>query len=558
MNNLPALCNDVFPKFLIFSSNVSSLVYYSHLSVVFISLILGLFILLNDPKKLINRVFFFTIFSFIIWVLLDSVFWAANRGDIIMFVWSMTILFEPLVYIGGFYLIHLLAYKRDMTFLTKVVIGLMYLPVIIFVPTSYTLTGFDITTCLSTEGLFGYYDYIIELIFAFWLLVIAVQKYKASTDVNFRKQLLYITVGVSLFLFSFSWGNIVSSFTDNWQISQIGLFAMPVFIGFLVYSIIRFKTFNIKLIGTQALVVALIVLIASQFIFIQIPINRLLNGIALLLIIIFGFFLIKSVKKEIIQREHIQDLLGKISLSNTQLEKANGKLKELDKLKTEFLSLASHQLRSPLTAIKGYSSMLLEGDFGKVEDKAREAIDKIFQSSQNLTKVVDDLLNVSKIEQGGMKYEMATFSLSTLARDTVAELAINAEKKGLKMNFTSDSISTVKADKEKIRQVMLNLIDNSIKYTKVGEINISVHNEGSVSIFQVKDTGMGMTKEIKDSLFQKFSRGEGARMDTSGSGLGLYLAKEIIEAHEGKIYVDSEGTGKGSVFTFELKHYNSD
>ncbi|MES2416144.1 MAG: ATP-binding protein [Patescibacteria group bacterium] len=500
---------------------------------------------------------FFTIFSFVIWVLLDSVFWAANRSDVIMFVWSLQILVEPLVYIGAFYLIYLLACKKDIPFYLKIVIGLIYLPVVIFAPSHYTLTGFDLTSCLSTEGFFGYYDYVIEFLFVFWFLILAVKKYHQSNDLNFKKQLKYITIGIFFFLFSFSWGNIISSFTDDWQISQIGLFAMPIFIAFLVYSIIKFKTFNIKLISAQALVAALIVLIASQFIFIQIPINQVLNGIALLLIIIFGYFLIKSVQREIEQRERLEQLRLKLEETNISLESANEQLKSLDALKTEFLSLASHQLRSPLTAIIGYTSMLLDGSFGKISDKQNEAIDRVYQSSRHLAKVVEDLLNVSKIEQGGMQYIMKPFDFEKASKDLATDLSVTAEKKGLKLTFETDGKTPymVNGDMEKIRQVILNFIDNSIKYTKEGSIKVLLSKDENTKTIKlsIKDTGMGMTPENKAKLFQKFARAEGGKMNAGGSGLGLYLAKKIIEeGHKGKVGVDSEGENKGSTFWMEL------
>jgi signal transduction histidine kinase len=237
-----------------------------------------------------------------------------------------------------------------------------------------------------------------------------------------------------------------------------------------------------------------------------------------------------------------------------ELQDANEKLKGLDKLKTEFVSLASHQLRSPLTAIKGYLSMIIEGDYGELNNELKEPIDRVFESSKNLTTIVEDLLNVSKIEQGGMKYSMEPFNLSELARDEVKDLSVNAEKKGLKICFESegDNLCIVNGDKEKIRQVLLNFIDNSIKYTKVGGINISVKNNDNKVLFSIKDTGMGMTPEIKETLFQRFSRGDGARMNTTGSGLGLYLAKEIVEAHKGRVWVESDGPDKGSTFNVEL------
>jgi signal transduction histidine kinase len=222
-------------------------------------------------------------------------------------------------------------------------------------------------------------------------------------------------------------------------------------------------------------------------------------------------------------------------------------------LKTEFLSLATHQIRSPLTAIKGYASMVVEGDFGKIDPKAKEAVDRILQSSNNLAIVIEDFLNVSKIESGGMKYEKVNFDLGEIAGGMAKDLSIMAGKKGLVLDYEQDEGNhTVNGDKEKLRQVVLNLIDNSIKYTKEGKIHVSVKSSGDKVVFAVQDTGMGMTPEIKATLFQKFARGEGGKVNTTGSGLGLYLAKEIAVAHGGRVWVESPGPNKGSTFSMEL------
>ena len=244
------------------------------------------------------------------------------------------------------------------------------------------------------------------------------------------------------------------------------------------------------------------------------------------------------------------------SLTYEELKALNEKLKGLDKLKTEFLSLASHQLRSPLTAIKGYTSMLLEGDFGVITDKQKEAIDRVFQSSSHLAKIVEDLLNVSKIEQGGMKYEMAPFDLAKAANELATDLSVTASKKGLDLKFVSDGHQhVVNGDMEKIRQVILNVIDNAIKYTEKGSITVTVSKDAATGMehVAVTDTGMGISPEEKDKLFQKFSRGAGGKTNTGGSGLGLYLAKQISEAHGGSIAIDSPGVGLGSTFSILLK-----
>lgn len=236
-----------------------------------------------------------------------------------------------------------------------------------------------------------------------------------------------------------------------------------------------------------------------------------------------------------------------------ELQEANEKLKSLDKLKSEFISLASHQLRTPLTAIKGYTSMILDGDYGPVTDKLKVVVDRVMKSSMNLSVMVEDFLNVSKIEQGGMKYEKVKFDLSEVTSAVSKDLAMIAENKGLKFSYTEDKGShLVFADKEKIRQVILNFIDNSVKYTAKGSIECSLTNEKGKVRFAVKDTGMGMTPETKITLFQKFARGQGGKVNTTGSGLGLYLAREIVAAHEGNVGVDSPGLEKGSTFYVEL------
>lgn len=246
------------------------------------------------------------------------------------------------------------------------------------------------------------------------------------------------------------------------------------------------------------------------------------------------------------------------SMLYSEIKMANEKLESQDKLKTEFLSLASHQLRSPLTAIKGYSSMILEGSYGPISNDAqKEAVSRVFQSSLNLAKVVDDLLNISKIEQGGMKYEFAMVDVEKLAKELSNEFALAVASKKLTLDFSIDGNEPylVKADLIKLRQVFLNFIDNSIKYTKEGFVHVKVskNKEKNLVTFSVTDSGMGMTEETKAKLFQKFSRGEGGSVNAGGSGLGLYLAKEIIDAHGGRVWVESPGIGLGSTFYVEMK-----
>ncbi len=544
------LCPWEAPAFFIYSNNIPTLFFYSHIPAIIVALLVGFAVFYKTGKSKVGSTLLTISTLFSLWCIIDLILWATNRPDIVIFFWSMQILIEPLIYLLAFYLVYLFIKKDDLPFKSKLLGIMLYFPIIIFLPTNLNLVGVSLADCVAIEGFIAhYFTYIIEVLIFASIIVFSVLESRKVQDVSHKKEIRLFGLGTFLFLFAFSWGNIIGSFTENWDLAQAGLIGMPIFVAFLAYIIVRFHTFNIKLFATQALVGGLAMLIGAQFFFIKTPINFVLTGGTFIATLGFGYLLIKSVRREIMQREQLQIL-------SEQLFEANDKLKGLDKLKTEFLSLASHQLRSPLTAINGYTSMLLAGDFGSVSDKQKEMIDRVFQSSKHLTTVVEDLLNVSKIEQGGMKYVMGPFDFEKAAKDLATDLSVTAEKKGLKMTFSTDSKPpyTVNGDMEKIRQVILNLLDNSMKYTKEGSITVKLTKDENTKKIKlaITDTGMGIPRAIKDTLFQKFSRGEGAKMNATGSGLGLYLAKTIIEGHKGRVWAESDGEGKGSTFSIEL------
>lgn len=378
-----------------------------------------------------------------------------------------------------------------------------------------------------------------------------------------KKTNLIVLGSMFIFLSVFGITEYIAATTGNYELNLYSLFLLPIFILAIIYSVFALDIFNIKMIGSYYLVVGLIILVVGQLFFVSGTTDQLLTVMTLVVTIGLSVILFRNLRKETQQRLHIEklsellkDSKNRLEEANLKLEFSNDKLQSLDKLKTEFLSLASHQLRSPLTSIQGYASMLAEGDFGKVSKKQKDALDRVYQSSKHLTLVVEDLLNVAKIEQGGMQYAMKPFDLSKVVSNIVKDFSVTATQKNIEFSFENDKNTNyqVNGDMEKIRQVVLNFIDNAIKYTKKGKIvsKLVKDSENNI-IFSVEDTGMGITPEVIDSLFVKFSRGNGGKMNTSGSGLGLYLAKEIIEAHKGKVWVESPGKDLGSTFFMQLK-----
>lgn len=248
-------------------------------------------------------------------------------------------------------------------------------------------------------------------------------------------------------------------------------------------------------------------------------------------------------------------LKKEIERATTELREANVQLKKLDAAKSDFISIASHQLRTPLTAIKGYISMILEGDFGEVSQVVHDSLHKVFESSERLIHLVEDLLSISRIESGRIQFNFEDIALEKTVASVIEELARNAEKKGIKLEYKKSlqKLELISADEEKIRQVVINLIDNAIKYTPKGKVQVSLQVDKGFLEFCVADTGMGIKTEDQKNLFQKFSRGTGTSLvHTEGTGLGLYVAREMIEAHHGKIWAESAGEGKGSKFCVKL------
>ncbi len=248
-------------------------------------------------------------------------------------------------------------------------------------------------------------------------------------------------------------------------------------------------------------------------------------------------------------------LFGQIQKANQELEVANRHLQVLDQAKSEFVSIASHQLRTPMTGIMGYLSMLVEGDFGRIDPKHLDILKSLLDESQRMIRLINLFLNVSKIEAGKFTITRRDTRLEEVIEREIREVKKSADDKGLVLSFTKPktALPVLSVDTDKIQDVLLNLIDNAIKYTAKGSITLSAEKDDGGITVHVADTGIGIKKEDIRELFNKFVRAKGiAQIHPDGSGLGLFIAKSIVEGHGGHIWVESEGEGKGSTFSFWL------
>ncbi|MBX4197142.1 GAF domain-containing sensor histidine kinase [Candidatus Saccharibacteria bacterium] len=237
-----------------------------------------------------------------------------------------------------------------------------------------------------------------------------------------------------------------------------------------------------------------------------------------------------------------------------QLKKANSRLKELDHTKDEFISMASHQLRTPLTTIKGYLSMVLEGDVGPVTKNEKQMIQQAFDSAERMVFLIADLLNVSRLQSGKFVIENKPTDLAKMVEGEVNQLQETAKNHHLTLTYKPpEKLPKLNLDDTKIRQVVMNFLDNAIYYTPAGgsiEAKIELTDD-SVS-YTVTDTGLGVPTAEQHHLFSKFYRAGNARkMRPDGTGLGLFMAKKVIVAQGGAIIFKST-EGKGSTFGFSF------
>lgn len=247
-------------------------------------------------------------------------------------------------------------------------------------------------------------------------------------------------------------------------------------------------------------------------------------------------------------------LQQKVDEATTELKYTNKKLQALDKSKDEFISMASHQLRTPLTAVKGYLSMVLEGDIGDITKEQRQVLEQAYDSSQRMVYLIGDFLNVSRIQTGKFVLELADINLANLIPEEIEQLIDTARSRKIELKYEkADSLPTIRADENKLRQVMMNFMDNAIYYSRPDSvITIQLYKDADSIVFKVIDTGIGVPKSEQPHLFTKFYRATNARQQRpDGTGIGLYMAKKVIVEHGGSVIFETK-EGIGSTFGFRL------
>jgi len=552
-------------QYFIFTNYVPHLLYYSHIPAALIALMFGFFVFLKS-RFLEGKILFFISVLFFLWTSFNLVLWVSPDSQLNIFLWSFFGILTSLLFVSSLYFVYAFIDKKDVGLSTKIIFLILLLPSIVLAPTSYNLHTFNIVACEAVENIsYTSYYYFTGFIVFIWILILAINRYRKAED-DFKKQIVYLTVGIEFFLLSFFTTGFFASYLvergliNDFGLEQYGLFGMTFFMGVLAYLVVKFKAFNIKLLAAQALVVAIILLIASQFAFIRNNTNRILTGITLVVVSVFGWWLVRSVAKVDEQRE--------------ELEVVNKELERLDKTKNEFINIASHQLRTPITVIRGVVSMIQQGDMDKLPAEARAKFyDGAMIKCNKLEEIINDILNATSLANNKfnvMDRKAEDIEVKKFFVDMVDSFKVETMERNINLSVGSldESVPVIQGQRKYIEEAFTNLITNAIKYTPSSKatseirntrddsaeakITISNKREGDFVIFSVKDNGIGIPAEEIPHLFQKFFRAKNATaMYVDGTGLGLFIIKEVAQGHGGDVWVESE-VGKGTEFFIKL------
>jgi signal transduction histidine kinase len=275
--------------------------------------------------------------------------------------------------------------------------------------------------------------------------------------------------------------------------------------------------------------------------------------VALAAIILLGSVLFAATAGRVIRQrrqlnaslERNMRLLGDLEVAGRQLEAAN-------RHKSEFLANMSHELRTPLNAIIGFADVLGQRMFGELNERQAEYTQDIRTSGQHLLTLINDILDLSKVEAGKMELSLADFSLASALSNGVTMVRERAANHGIGIELNSDSVDVISADERKVKQIIFNLLSNAVKFTPDGgTITVTSGQENGHVRVSIRDTGRGIAPEDRERIFEEFRQARGSSDGSEGTGLGLSLTKALVELHHGRISVESE-VGRGSTFTFTL------
>ncbi len=526
----PLICGTEIPSFLIFDfSTAPTLLFYTYVPVIIISVFLGAYVFSKDRHSLPSRLLFGITSFFALWVLDILVLWVTSYNDVLHFAWQLTPVFEVPIFIFSVCFSHVVTDKNHADiprWLKSLCMGIMA-AVFLLLPTTFNITSYDLDSCEGVPGFLFYLMYFLEVVAIIYIIMLGIFRYRSTKDRDaFSGEIMFTTCGIVAFLSLFFGSNIIGQITRIQQISFIGSLGMVSFLAFLVYTIVRFQIFKLRLLGTRAILVAMVVAISSTlFVVRDFHTMRVVIAITIILFSILAFFFDKMAN---------------------ELDKANKGQKYL-------LSVISHGAKNFLyRAWIGYGKLARDKSSALEQQKyAEEREDDAMRGNKLMVATIAAV----DFDKGALRFELEKIDLVDVVRNQCAVMRRLFERKGIEfaVQVPTEQIMVDVDETALSLHVVFALLENAWHYTASGSVRVVVEKIGDRAIFSVSDTGKGISRETMRILFTKGGHDARSRDDNPEStGNGMYLAKGIVERFGGHISASSPGDGKGAVFTVDL------
>ena len=512
-------------------------------------LFIGFLVYFHNSKSVSNKLLFFISISTVFWSFAN--YFSLHSATQNILFWVRMVLFFAVPHVTLFFLFvynfpsEKLKIHKIYLILILVVMGLTMALVV----SPYVFSHYSVSREGQVSPIPGPMMPLFALVVLASLvssLILMLKKYsEAKSTEKIQWKVMLIGFSLSYFLLILTNFIFVVIFNTSYFVKFGPLFMIPSVAG-MAYAIMKHHLLSVKTIATETLAFVILSISLFEVLIAETTLVLIMRVNIFVLLFIFSIYLVKSVLREVEQRERLEVL-------TKELEGANVKLKELNKIKSEFLSFASHQVKTPMSVVKGFATLIYDGTYGQVSDKVKETALKIKEAADRMINLVNNLLDLRKIEEGKMEFKFENTDVVKMINDVVGELSELARGKQLELFIEKlPDVAMVSADPQKLRQVFQNLIENSIKYTDEGWIRVKAGVNDKTLEVAVSDSGHGIPPDLLPQVFEQFIRAGQETKKIEGTGLGLYIAKQIVEAHKGTISAESPGLSQGSTFTVRL------
>lgn len=509
--------------------------------------ILGILILVRKNNEYVNRVYVFNI-ACIIWWSVMIVFYRVAETHLLD--WTMGLYVAPTFIASSFLYFSFLFPEEHPRIPYRAWYSWAIVGSNAFIAAATLIPGAIISNAAAVPGqenvitfgaLYPLYALYISGFFGLGLLILA-RKMLLLDDKTRRRQLVYLLWGYMIASTFAMLTNLTLPYLGYFELNWLGQVLTVFMVLPVTYAIFRHRLFDVKVIATELITVGLWIFLLTRLLLDTSVRDKIIDGSLLLTMIAIGILLIRSVDQEVKQREFIEAQERDLQVANQQQE--------------TLLHFISHEIKGYLTKNEAAFDAIRSGDFGDTTPQLHDMASSALADTRKGVSTVMDILDASNLKKGTVTYRKEGFDLSESIQTVVNDLTSAAREKGLLLSYKkpSQDASPYAGDQEKLaRHVIRNIIDNSIKYTGSGSVQAHLSRTESGYRFTVTDTGVGITPEDMARLFTEGGHGKDSiKVNVHSTGYGLYIAKQVVEAHGGKIWAESDGAGKGSRFIVEL------